>query len=159
MKETLVTFSLCLILFLPTLVLAASDPIPSGATSGTVVGKITRVYSDRIDVDTGSSAITSIYVDGNTQINGTTRNTIGRVLGGVIGTTHDLRAGDQITATVTRNQEGLVAQSITTQGAAANNSGSSTTTAPPPAANSGRVCVRDERTSQQGQIVCGELVR
>ena len=158
MKGTLVTISLCLMLLLPTVVFSANDPIPSGATSGTINGKITRVYSDRIDVDTGSNNITSIYVDGNTQINGTTRNAIGRVLGGVIGTTHDLKGGDQITATVTRNQEGLIAQSITTQGATAN-SGSATTTAPPPAANSGRVCVRDERPNQQGQIVCGEPVR
>ncbi|HEY3196744.1 MAG TPA: hypothetical protein VGJ57_01930 [Nitrospirales bacterium] len=154
MKGTVVTISFCLILLLPELVFSANDPIPSG---GTIQGKITRVYSDRVDVDTGSNAITSIYVDGNTQINGSTRNTIGRVLGGVIGTTHDLRAGDQITATVTRNQEGLIAQSITTQGATAN-SGSATTTAPPTAANSGRVCVRDERANQQGQIVCGEPV-
>ena len=153
MKGTIVTISLCLMLLLPALVFSANDPIPSGAT---INGKITRVYSDRIDVDTGSNAITSIYVDGNTQINGTTRNTIGRVLGGVIGTTHDLRAGDQITATVTRNQEELIAQSITTQSATAN-TGSATATTPPPA-SSGRVCVRDERANQQGQIVCGEPV-
>jgi hypothetical protein len=158
MKGVLVTISLCLMLLVPTLVISASDSMPAGATSGTINGKITRVYSDRIDVDTGSNAITSIYVDGSTQINGSTPNTIGRVLGGVIGTTQGLKVGDQVTATVTRGQEGLIAQSITTQGATAN-SGSATTTAPPPAANSGRVCVRDERANQQGQIVCGELVR
>jgi hypothetical protein len=157
MKEILVTISLCLMLLLPTLVISASDPISSGAASDTIQGKVTRVYSDRIDVDTGSNAITSIYVDGNTQINGTTRNTIGRVLGGVIGTTHDLRAGDHITATVTRNQEGLVAQSITTQGATTS-TGSPSPSASSPAVSSGRACVRDERSGQQGQIVCGELV-
>jgi hypothetical protein len=158
MKGILVTLSLCLMLLLPTLAISASDPIPAAATSDTVQGKITRVYSDRIDVDTGSTAITSIYVDGNTQINGTTRNTIGRVLGGVIGTTHDLKVGDQVTAIVTRNQEGLVAQSITTQGTTAS-SGSSSPSTSSPGASSGRVCVRDERSNQQGQIVCGELVR
>ena len=159
MKGTLVTISLCLMLLWPAVVASANDPIPSGATSGTISGKITRVYSDRIDVnDSGSNNITSIYVDGNTQINGSTRNTIGRVLGGVIGTTHDLKAGDEVTATVTRNQEGLVAQSITTQGATAS-SGSSSPSTSSPAVSSGRACVRDERANQQGQIVCGELVR
>jgi hypothetical protein len=158
MKGVLVTISLCLMLLLPTLAISASDPIPTGATSGTIQGKITRVYSDRIEVnDRGSNNTTSIYVDSSTQINGSTRNAIGRVLGGVIGTTHDLKVGDQVTATVTRNQEGLVAQSITTQGATAS-SGSSPSTSSP-AASSGRACVRDERSSQQGQIVCGELVR
>jgi hypothetical protein len=159
MKGRLVTISLCLMLLVPTLVISASDPMPAGATSGTIQGKIIRVYSDRIEVnESGSNNTTSIYVDGSTQINGSTPNTIGRVLGGVIGTTQGLKVGDQVTATVTRGQEGLIAQSITTQGATAN-SGSATTTAPPPAANSGRVCVRDERANQQGQIVCGELVR
>lgn len=155
MKGIFVTLSLCLMLLLPALVFSANDPIPSGST---INGKITRVYSDRIDVDTGSNAITSIYVDGNTQINGSTPNTIGRVLGGVIGTTRDLKAGDQVTATVTRNQEGFVAQSITTQSSTAN-SGSSPTSTSSPAVSSGRACVRDERANQQGQIVCGELVR
>ena len=159
MNETLVTISLCLMLLLPTLVFSADDSIPSGAASGTISGKITRVYSDRIDVnDSGSNNITSIYVDGNTQINGSTPKTIGRVLGGVIGTTHGLKVGDQVTATVTRNQEGFIAQSITTQGATAS-SGSSSPSTSSPAVSSGRACVRDERANQQGQIVCGELVR
>ena len=158
MKGTLVTISLCLMLLVPTLVISASDPIPAGAASGTIQGKIMRVYSDRIEVnDSGSNNTTSIYVDGSTQINGSTPNTIGRVLGGVLGTTHDLKVGDQVTATVTRGQEGLIAQSITTQGATPS-SGSSSPSTSSPAVGSGRACVRDERSSQQGQIVCGELV-
>ena len=97
-----------------------------------------------------------IYFDRNTQVNGSTRNTIDRVLGSVLGETHDLKVGDQVNATVTRGQQGLIAQSVSTQGPS---TGSSSPNASSPPNTSGRACVRDERASQQGQIVCGELVR
>jgi hypothetical protein len=151
MKIALVTLGFWAVLLLPQLG-SAVDPIPSGATSSTVQGKIVRLDPDRIEVNTdGSKDNLLIYFDRNTQVNGSTRNTIDRVLGSVFGETHDLKVGDQVTATVTRSQERLVAQSITTQG-------SSTGSSTPPVA-SGRACVRDERASQQGQIVCGEVVR
>jgi len=159
MKGSLITTSLCLILLVPALTMSASDPIPSGATSGTIQGKITRVDPDRIEVYSGSTKDNVwIYFDRNTQVNGSTRNTIDRVLGSVFGDTHDLKVGDQVTATVTRGQQGFVAQSITTQGANTTTGSSSPNTSSSPV-TSGRACVRDERASQQGQIVCGEVVR
>jgi hypothetical protein len=156
MKVTLV-ISLCTVLLLPPLAISASDPIPPGATSGTIQGKIVRVDPDRIEVNAdGSKDNVWIYFDRNTQVNGSTRNTIDRVLGSVLGETHDVKVGDQVTATVTRGQQGLIAQSVSTQGAT---TGSSSPNASSPPPTSGRACVRDERASQQGQIVCGELVR
>jgi hypothetical protein len=157
MKVTAVTLGLLAILLLPTLASSASDPIPAGATSGTIQGKIVRVDPDRIEVNSGGAKDnTLIYFDRNTQINGSTPSTIDRVLGSVFGETHDLKVGDQVTATVTRGQQGLIAQSVTTQGAT---TGSSSPNASSPPVTSGSACVRDERASQQGQIVCGELVR
>ncbi len=156
MKVTLVTISLCAVLLLPPLAISASDPIPPGATSGTIQGKIVRVDPDRIEVNSdGSKDNVLIYFDRNTQVNGSTRNTIDRVLGSVLGETHDVKVGDQVTATVTRGQQGLIAQSVSTQPP----TGSSSPNASSPPVTSGRACVRDERASQQGQIVCGELVR
>jgi hypothetical protein len=155
MKVPLVTISLCAVLLLPTLALSASDPIAAGATSGTVQGKIVRVDPDRIEVASGGSKDSLlIYFDRNTQVNGSTRNSIDRVLGSVLGETHDVKVGDQVTATVTRGQQGLIAQSVSTQGAT---TGSPNASSPP--VTSDRACVRDERASQQGQIVCGEVVR
>lgn len=156
MKVTL-AISLWAILLSPALAISASDPIAAGATSGTVQGKIVRVEPDRIEVSSvASKDNVSIYFDRNTQVNGSTPSTIDRVLGSVFGETHDLKVGDQVTATVTRGQHGLIAQSVTTQGTAP---GSSSPNASSPPVNSGRACVRDERATQQGQIVCGELVR
>jgi hypothetical protein len=156
MKVTLV-ISLWAVLLSTPLAISATDPIPAGATSGTIQGKIVRLDSDRIEINSGGSKDNVwIYFDRNTQINGSTPSTIDRVLGSVFGETHDLKVGDQVTATVTRGQQGLIAQSVTTQGAT---TGSSSPSASPPPVTSGRVCVRDERASQQGQIVCGELVR
>jgi hypothetical protein len=157
MKVPLVTIGLWALLLLPTPAISASDPIPAGATSGTIQGKIARVESDHIEINSGGSKDNvTIYFDRNTQINGSTPNTIDRVLGTVFGETHDVKVGDQVTATVTRGQQGLIAQSVTTQGPA---TGSSSPNTSSPPVTSGRVCVRDERASQQGQIVCGELVR
>ena len=156
MKVTVVTLSLLAILLLPTLAISASDPIPAGATSGTIQGKIVRVDPDRIEVNSGGAKDNIlIYFDRNTQINGSTPSTIDRVLGSVFGETHDLKVGDQVTAIVTRGQQGLIAQSVSTQPP----TGSSSPNASSPPVTSGRACVRDERASQQGQIVCGELVR
>lgn len=157
MKVTLVTISLWAVLLLPTLAISASDPIPAGSTTSTIQGKIVRVDPDRIEISPGDSKDTVwVYFDRNTQINGTTPNTIDRVLGSVFGNTHDLKVGDQVTATVTQGQQGAIAQSVTTQG---HSTGSSSPNASSPPVTSGRACVRDERASQQGQIVCGELVR
>ena len=157
MKVTAVTIILGAVLLLPALAISASDPIPAGATSGTIQGKIVRVDPDRIEINyDGSKDTVWIYFDRNTQINGSTKSTIDRVLGSVFGETHDVKVGDQVTATVTRGQQGLIAQSVTTQGAT---TGSSSPNVSSPPITSGRACVRDERASQQGQIVCGEVVR
>ena len=161
MKVPLVTISLWALLLLPTVAIPSSDPIPAGSASGTVQGKIVHLDPDRIEITSGSKDNVTIYFDRNTQVNGSTPSTIDRVLGSVFGETHDLKVGDQVTATVTRGQQGLIAQSVTTQagttGSSTPNASSSTTSSQ--AGSSGRACVRDERASQQGQIVCGELVR
>ena len=162
MKKIVLTF---LLICVPSIAMSASDPIPAGSNSGTIPGKIVRVEADRIEVAYGNANDTAtIYIDRNTKINGSTPTTIDRVFGGVLGEMHDLKPGDQVTATVTRNQKGFLAQSITTQ-APTTTSGSSPEGTSPPATSSGttgtsgRVCVRDERPNQQGQIVCGEMVR
>ena len=169
MKKTALAFLLCLIL-VPSITLSASEPIPAGATSGTIQGKIVRVEADRIEVAYGSANdMTTIYIDRNTKINGSTPSTMDRVFGGILGEMHDLKPGDQVTANVMRNQQRLLAQSITTQAPTATSGSSpqgtsspgssSPAVSPETAVPSGRVCVRDERPNQQGQIVCGEVVR
>ena len=153
-----------ILIFLPACA-TASDPLPSGAKSGTFSGKITRVESNRIEVayGTGNDTVT-VHVDGSTRINGSTPSLVDRVLGGVVGRISDLRRGDEVRVTVTRTDEGLMADTITTQtptSADGSQQGgvSKGPTSSDGAAQTNRVCVRDERLSRNGEIVCGEPIR
>ena len=154
-----------IIIWLPACATATSDPIPSSARSGTFSGKITRVESNRIELAYGTANDTAtVYVDGSTRINGSTPSVVDRVLGGVVGRISDLRRGDEVTVTVTRTDQGLMADTITTQTATTAGGSQPGGVSREPTSSDGtaqtkRLCVRDERPNRNGEIVCGEPVR
>jgi hypothetical protein len=163
MKKILMALVL---IWLPACATGASDPIAADAKSGTFSGKITRVESDRIEVSYGANAndTATVYVDGSTRINGSSPSIIDRVFGGVLGRISDLRRGDDVTVSVTRTDNKLMADTITTQtptvaGGSQQGGVSKGPTPSDGAPQTNRVCVRDERAIRSGEIVCGEMVR
>ena len=158
-------FIALVLVWLPACATPETNAIPAGAKSGTFSGKITRVEGDRIEVAYGTPSDTvTVYVDGATRINGSTPSIIDRALGGVLGRISDLRRGDEVTVTVTRTDQKLLADTITTQTPTAAGGSQQGGVSKGPTSSDGtsqtnRVCVRDERANRQGEIVCGEIVR